>query len=64
MSVQTDAINATEIFHVQTRTVSCDGGVGPLGHPQVYLRILDKQIACPYCSRVYVLDGEGADSGH
>ncbi|MDD2706069.1 MAG: zinc-finger domain-containing protein [Acidocella sp.] len=64
MSVQTDAINATEIFHVHTRAVSCDGGVGPLGHPRVYLRILDKQIACPYCSRVYVLDGEGADSGH
>lgn len=64
MSVQTDAINATEFFHVHTRSVSCDGGDGPLGHPRVYLRILDKQIACPYCSRIYVLDGEGTDSGH
>jgi uncharacterized Zn-finger protein len=64
MSVQTDSINHSEIIHVKTRAVACDGGAGPLGHPKVYLRIPGKQIACPYCSRISILDGEGADTGH
>jgi uncharacterized Zn-finger protein len=64
MSVQTDSINHSEIIHVKTRAVACDGGAGPLGHPKVYLRIPGKQIACPYCSRIFILDGEGADTGH
>jgi uncharacterized Zn-finger protein len=54
----------TEIVHVKTHTVSCDGGVGPLGHPQVYLRITDRQIACPYCSRLFVLEAGAVDHGH
>lgn len=64
MSVQTDSINHSEITHVQTRAVSCDGGVGPLGHPKVYLRIPEKQIACPYCSHIFILDEEGAGEQH
>ncbi|MDE2239088.1 MAG: zinc-finger domain-containing protein [Rhodospirillales bacterium] len=64
MSVQTDSINHSEIIHVTTRSVSCDGGVGPLGHPKVYLRIPGEQVACPYCSRIFILDGEGADESH
>ncbi len=64
MSVQTEAANATEIFHVKSRAVSCDGGVGPLGHPRVYLRILDKQIACPYCSRLFILEDGATDDSH
>lgn len=55
---------ATEIIHVQNSTVSCDGGDGPLGHPKVYLRITDKQICCPYCSRLFVLDEGAVDTGH
>ena len=40
--------------------VKCDGGVGPLGHPRVFLHIDVKsgQIQCPYCSRLYVFKGE------
>jgi uncharacterized Zn-finger protein len=54
-----------EIFHVDTRTVACDGGGGALGHPRVFLNILDRQVMCPYCSRLYVLNaGAGNDSGH
>ena len=64
MSVQTDAMNATEIIHVKTPAISCDGGGGPLGHPRIYLRITGKQIACPYCSRIYVLDEGAADDSH
>ena len=55
---------APEIVHVQSSTVSCDGGVGPLGHPRVYLRISDKQVTCPYCSKLFVLEEGATDSGH
>ncbi len=55
----------TEIIHVDDRTVACDGGVGALGHPRVFLRIPDRSVMCPYCSRLYVLnEGAGHDSGH
>ena len=53
-----------ETFHVDDRTVPCDGG-GTLGHPRVFLRIEGQQVMCPYCSRLYVLNaGAGHDSGH
>jgi uncharacterized Zn-finger protein len=46
---------------VATRTISCDGGPGPGGHPAVYLNFGDKtEIVCPYCSRAFVL-AQGAD---
>jgi uncharacterized Zn-finger protein len=55
----------TETFQVESRTVSCDGGNGPLGHPRVFLRIEDQSVMCPYCSRLYVLKpGVEDDSGH
>ena len=46
-----------ETFSVSSLDVACDGGGGALGHPKVYLHIdPDKgNIACPYCSRNYVL---------
>ncbi len=54
-----------EIIHVNDRVVACDGGDEPLGHPRVFLRIEDRQVVCPYCSRLFILN-EGADhaSGH
>jgi uncharacterized Zn-finger protein len=55
--------STAEIIHVDDRTVACDGGVGALGHPRVFLRILDREVVCPYCSRTYVLN-EGAGHGH
>ena len=30
----------TERIEVETDTVGCDGGGGPLGHPMVYLKII------------------------
>jgi uncharacterized Zn-finger protein len=61
----TAPVEPTEIIHVDARTVACDGGDGALGHPRVFLRIPDKQVMCPYCSRLYVLN-PGADhaGGH
>jgi uncharacterized Zn-finger protein len=52
-----------ERIDVDSRVVACDGGDGALGHPRVYLRILDRQIFCPYCSRLFVLR-DGAGDGH
>lgn len=55
----------TETFHVDTRTIACDGGEGALGHPRVWLRIEHREITCPYCSRHYRLnEGAGHGDGH
>jgi uncharacterized Zn-finger protein len=54
----------TEIIHVKTHAVSCDGGAGPLGHPKVYLRIATTQIMCPYCSRLFILEPGTMDTSH
>ena len=58
----------TEIFEtimVDDRTVACDGGDGPLGHPRVFLKIEDHDVTCPYCSRHYVLrEGAGGGDSH
>jgi uncharacterized Zn-finger protein len=54
-----------EVIDVNDRTVACDGGNGGLGHPRVFLRIADREVMCPYCSRLYVLnEGAGHDGGH
>jgi uncharacterized Zn-finger protein len=52
----------TEIIRATEPVVACDGGGGALGHPRVFLRIEDRSVMCPYCSRLYVLD-EGASHG-
>ena len=54
-----------ETIQVDDRTVACDGGDGPLGHPRVFLYIAGQSVVCPYCSRVYVLrEGAGQAGGH
>ncbi len=55
-----------ETIEVDTLTIGCDGGGGPLGHPMVYLN-LEKSgaVDCPYCGRHYVLRaGKAATAGH
>lgn len=54
-----------EIIEVETDSVACDGGDGPLGHPRVYLH-LDREgrIDCPYCSRRYVLKAGAKVAAH
>ena len=35
--------------------VSCNGGGGALGHPQIWLNVgEDNKVTCPYCSAVFV----------
>ena len=61
----TPEIGTVETVQVDSRVVACDGDGGPLGHPRVWLRIVDHQTFCPYCSRVFVLrEGAGDDHGH
>jgi len=57
-------INETEKpVIVTSRSVSCDGGIGLAGHPNVYLNIGDEnEVVCPYCSRVFILDRDFSDS--
>jgi uncharacterized Zn-finger protein len=58
-------IATSEVIFVSQRTVACDGGVGPLGHPRVFMTIVKDRVMCPYCSRIYVLrPGAGHDSAH
>ena len=54
-----------EIIHVDTPTVGCDGGDGPLGHPLVYLPLgAAGMVECPYCSRRYIQDRDGTTAHH
>ena len=58
-------VTPDDTITAHSRVVGCDGGGGALGHPLVYLRIKEKQVTCPYCSRTYVLaEGAGDDHGH
>jgi uncharacterized Zn-finger protein len=48
------ATTPTEIISVTTDVVACDGEDGSLGHPRVFLHLVDGQVVCPYCSRLFV----------
>jgi uncharacterized Zn-finger protein len=52
-----------EAIPTTDQRVSCNGGGGPLGHPQVWLTLgTDGEVVCPYCSRRYVLAGTENDA--
>lgn len=52
-----------ETIEVTSHTVACDGGDGALGHPRVFLEIVEDEhkVVCPYCSRTYVQVEPGED---
>ena len=40
--------------------VVCDGGIGPLGHPQVWYRLgKNNSMSCHYCGRKFVKNTAG-----
>ena len=43
-----------ETIEVESLNVVCDGG-GALGHPRVYLTLVEGKIECGYCGRMYIL---------
>lgn len=48
-----------EVIPTSEARVSCNGGGGALGHPQVWLTLgTDGSVVCPYCSRTYVKIGD------
>lgn len=52
-----------ETLYTSQQEVSCDGGEGALGHPQVYLHMDDSgQVECPYCDRLFILKRDGQES--
>lgn len=54
-----------ETIQVDSDTVPCDGGGGPLGHPRVYLKIgPDGTAECGYCDRKFVLKQGARRGGH
>jgi len=54
-----------ETIEVETPTVGCDGGDGPLGHPRVYLDLAETgSVECPYCSRHFVLKAGAPAAAH
>ncbi len=62
IAVVMERMEGPETIGVTTPEVNCDGGVGPLGHPLVYLRIgAEGWVECPYCDRRFVL-GDGVET--
>ena len=46
------------IVDADEKTVGCDGGDGPLGHPLVYYSFgLKSEVVCGYCGRRFVKEG-------
>ncbi|XP_072168990.1 NADH dehydrogenase [ubiquinone] iron-sulfur protein 6, mitochondrial-like [Diadema setosum] len=50
-----DLVDEEPPIVIQGRSVYCDGGGGPLGHPKVYIN-LDQEgpQVCPYCGLRYI----------
>jgi len=49
------ATEPPEIIYVASRRVACDGGLGALGHPRVYLEMGEEdRVECGYCDRLYI----------
>ncbi len=49
------APDSPETIEVEGLTVACDGGGGALGHPKVYLTLVEGKVECGYCGREYIL---------
>ena len=46
----------SDILHVNSKKVSCDGGVESSKHPLVYLNMgVNDFVVCPYCSKSFSL---------
>ena len=55
-----DAPEPPEIIEVDKTTVACDGGGGVLGHPRVFLRLVEGKAECGYCDRMYIFKSKNS----
>ena len=47
--------SSTDVIITNQLRVACNGGGGPLGHPQIFLTLgNDGRVVCPYCSREFI----------
>lgn len=53
-----------EIIEVEQTVVSCDGGGGALGHPRVWMTLVNGRAECGYCDRLFVLKDGAKATGH
>lgn len=58
---QTKSLSAPETVYIEENTVFCDGGIGALGHPRVYLTINKEThlVDCPYCDKRFIVKEKG-----
>lgn len=57
-----ETIPPPEVIYVDSTRVACDGDLGPLGHPRVYLQMGSQGwVDCGYCDRRFILTGGPAD---
>jgi uncharacterized Zn-finger protein len=59
-------LKAPETQTVTSWKVACDGGVGGLGHPRVWLSIPHDTgfVECGYCDKRFVIDRDHAQDDH
>jgi uncharacterized Zn-finger protein len=59
-------LKAPETQTVTSWKVACDGGVGGLGHPRVWLSIPHDSgfVECGYCDKRFVIDRDHAQDDH
>ena len=59
-------LKAPETQAVTSWKVACDGGVGGLGHPRVWLSIPHDTgfVECGYCDKRFVIDRDHAQDDH
>ncbi|MCK5042304.1 MAG: zinc-finger domain-containing protein [Sphingomonadales bacterium] len=61
-SSKKQTIAQPDVVYCEQATVSCDGGVGSLGHPRVYLSMdASGQASCTYCGKSYIKTGSACD---
>jgi len=58
----TDIPEPPEAVEAEETTVACDGGGGALGHPKIWINLINGRGECGYCDRLFVLK-EGAKPG-
>ena len=55
------ASSSSNVIVTNQSRVACNGGGGPLGHPQVWLTLgTDGKVTCPYCSCDFVAAADEA----